>query len=208
MQWETLVKGRVGKGSLCPARQPRLASSHRRMSVTDSSAKERTPKGEMPADNLLVHQPSSEVHAHRALSCGFQQPSFPFRAKSLLLTFPCEEGLAVRIKMSLNIWFNNCQGGCLSIALEFVFLAPSREQLVEPGVLWATNSVCRVTSPWQNCSEQGDTRLPGWPPGWFTLHPPVICLPSENLTPVCAVQQMSCDTFSFSAPLRYVLQRQ
>lgn len=105
------------------------------MSVTDSSVKERTPKGEMPADNSLVRQPSSEMHTHRALSCGFQPPLFPLQAKSLLLTFLCEEGLAVCIKMSLNIWFNNCQGGCLSVVLEFAFLALSWEQLVEPGVL-------------------------------------------------------------------------
>ena len=89
----------------------------------------------MPADNLLVRQPFSEVHTHRALSCGFQPPPFPFQAKSLLLTSLCVEGLAARIKTSLNIWFNNCQGGCLSIALEFAFLALSWEQLVEPGVL-------------------------------------------------------------------------
>lgn len=104
------------------------------MSVTDSSAKEKTPKGETPAENPLVHQPSSEVHIHQVLSCGFQAPRFPLQAK-LLLTSLCEEGLAAPIKTSLNIWFNKCQGGCFSTALAFAFLALSLEHLVEPGVL-------------------------------------------------------------------------
>lgn len=103
------------------------------MSVTDSSAKEKTPKGETPAENSLVHQPSSDVHIHQALSCGFQAPPLPLQAKSLLTL--CEEGLAAPIKTSLNIWFNKCQGDCLSVALEFTFLALSLEQLVEPGAL-------------------------------------------------------------------------
>lgn len=64
LQWKTRVRGWAGKGNLCSARQPGLASSHCRMSVTDSSVKERTPKGEMPADNLLVRQPSLEVCTH------------------------------------------------------------------------------------------------------------------------------------------------
>lgn len=37
--------------------------------------------GEMPADNLPVPQPSSEVTTQKPLSCGFQPPPFPFQAK-------------------------------------------------------------------------------------------------------------------------------
>lgn len=87
------------------------------MSVADICTKERTLRRGIPADNLLVHHLSSEVHIHWLFSCGFQPLLFPFQAKSLLLTSLYEEGLAVHIKTSLNIWLNNCQGSCTGVCV-------------------------------------------------------------------------------------------
>lgn len=108
------------------------------MSGSDSLDKEGTPAGEMPADILLVPQPSSEVTTQKQLSCGFQPPPFPFQAKSTSLTSLREQGLAVPIKTALNIWFNSAK---VLLQLEFAFLALSWELFVEPRVVGDTNFV-------------------------------------------------------------------
>lgn len=101
--------------------------------MSDSSENERTLPGEIPADNLLVPQPASEVTTQKTLPCGFQLPLFPFQAKATSLY---EEGLAVPTKTALNIWFNSAK---VLPQLEIAFL--TWELFMEPGVLGDTSCV-------------------------------------------------------------------
>lgn len=112
-----------------------------RVSVSNSSERERIPAGEIPADNLLIPQPNLKVTTQKKknpLPCGFQLPLFPFQAQSTSLASLYEKGLAVPIETSSNIWFNIAK---VLPQLDFAFLALSWELFVEPGALGDTNCV-------------------------------------------------------------------